>query len=119
MRARSGAARNQAKKKLFRAAKGYYGGRSRLYRTVKEIVRRGQVFATVHRKLRKRDMRKLWITRISAAVRTRGMSYSRFIEGLNKSGVALDRKVLAGLAIDDPVAFDQVVETAKAALASQ
>jgi large subunit ribosomal protein L20 len=119
MRARKGAARRKAKKKVFRAAKGYVGGRSKLWRTAKEAVQKGRIYATAHRKARKRDFRRLWITRINAAVRMRGMSYSRFMEGLRKSGVGLDRKVLAGLAVQDPAAFDEIVAAAKGALGAE
>ena len=116
MRVIKGAARRRAKKRLFRAARGYYGGRSRLYRTVKEAVVRAQVYSTAHRKQRQRNMRRLWIVRINAAARQRDMSYSRLIEGLQKAEIKLDRKVLAALAIEDPAAFDGVVDEAKQAL---
>lgn len=119
MRAKSGAARNQAKKKVFRAAKGFWGRRKNLWRTAAEAVTRAQIYATAHRKRRQRDFRKLWIMRINAACRARGLSYAHFISGLQKAGLELDRKVLAGLAVEDPVAFDRIVETVKAALAAQ
>jgi len=118
MRVTKGAARRRAKKRLFKAAKGYYGGRSRLYRTVKEVVRRGRVYATTHRKQRQRNFRRLWVMRINAAARERGLSYSRFMQGLNRAGVQVNRKMLSTLAIEDPSAFDSVFETAKQALAA-
>lgn len=118
MRTRKGAARTQAKKRLFKRAKGYVGGRRRLLRTVKETLLRAGVFAFRDRRRRKRDFRKLWIIRINAACRERGISYSRFINGLHKSGLQLDRKSLSEIAIADPAAFDAVVEKVKAALAA-
>ena len=116
MRTTKGSARNKAKKRLFKKAKGYVGGRGRLLRTVKETLIRAEAFAYRDRKVRKREFRKLWITRISAAVRQRGMRYSEFIAGLNKAGVELDRKQLSEMAIHDPAGFDAVVEQAKGAL---
>ena len=98
-------------------AKGFYGGRSKRFRTATEAVDHAKRYATVHRKLRKRDFRSLWIVRINAAVRALGFTYSRFVEGLHKAGVALDRKILADLAVNDPAAFADLVKTAKAALA--
>ncbi len=112
-RARSGAARHRKKKRLFRAAKGYRGGRSKLYRTAKEAVTRAGVAAYRDRRLRKRDFRALWITRLTAACRARGLAYSRFIFGLINAGVTLNRKMLSELAIADPAAFDAVMEIAK------
>lgn len=118
MRTTKGAARTKAKRRLFKRAKGYVGGRRRLLRTVKETLIRAGVFAFRDRRRRKRDFRKLWIIRISAAVRERGMNYSRFINGLHKSGLELDRKSLSEIAIADPAAFDLIVEKVKAALAA-
>ena len=115
MRTTKGAARNKAKKRLFKKAKGYRGGRGKLLRTVKETLVRSEAFAYRDRKVRKREFRKLWIIRINAAVRQRGMRYSEFIAGLKKAGIELDRKQLSELAISDPAAFDQIVETVKAA----
>ncbi|MCP4247151.1 MAG: 50S ribosomal protein L20 [bacterium] len=112
-RARAGAARHRRKKRLFRAARGYRGGRSKLYRTAKEAVTRAGVGAYRDRRLRKRDFRALWITRLTAACRARGLAYSRFIFGLTNAGVALNRKMLSELAIADPAAFDAVVDIAK------
>jgi large subunit ribosomal protein L20 len=113
-RARKGAARRQAKKKLFKAAKGYRGGRRRLYRTVKEAVTRAKVYAYRDRKRKKRDFRRLWITRINAACRARDISYSQFIHGLNQAQVSINRKMLAEMAISDEASFDKLVEMAKA-----
>ena len=98
-------------------AKGFYGGRSKRFRTATEAVDHAKRYATVHRKLRKRDYRSLWIVRINAAGRALDFTYSRFIEGLNKAGVALNRKILADLAVNDPAAFADLVKQAKAALA--
>jgi large subunit ribosomal protein L20 len=118
MRTRKGAARTKAKRRLFRKVKGYVGGRNHLLRTVKETLIRAGVFAFRDRRRRRRDFRRLWITRITAAVRARGMSYSSFIGGLKKANIALDRKMLSELAIHDPTGFDQVVEQARQALAA-
>jgi large subunit ribosomal protein L20 len=118
MRTTKGAARTQAKKRLFKRAKGYVGGRHRLLRTVKETLLRAGVYAFRDRRRRKRDFRKLWIIRINAAVRERGLSYSQFINGLTKTGMELDRKSLSEIAIADPPAFDAIVEKVKAALAA-
>ena len=117
MRVTIAPARRRSKNRLFKRAKGFRGGRSKLLRTVKETVLRADVFATRDRRARKRDFRRLWIIRINAAVRMRGMRYSEFISGLKKANVVLDRKMLADVAVADPVAFDKIVETAKAALA--
>ena len=116
MRVSKGAARRRATKRLFKRAKGFRGGRGKLLRTVKEPVLRADVFATRDRRVRKRDFRSLWIVRINAAVRMRGLRYSQFISGLKKANIVLDRKMLADMAVADPVAFDKVVELAKAAL---
>ncbi len=116
MRTSKGSARTRAKKRLFRRAKGYRGGRSKLLRTVKETLLRSGQFAYRDRRVRKRQFRKLWIVRINAAVRQRGMRYSEFICGLKNANVTLDRRMLAEMAVDDPEAFDQVVRTAKEAM---
>jgi large subunit ribosomal protein L20 len=118
MRTTKGAARNRAKKRLFRRAKGYRGGRSKLLRTVKETLLRSEAYAFRDRRNRRRQFRKLWIIRINAAVRQRGLRYSEFIHGLDKAGIELDRKALSELAIHDPAAFDQVVEKVKESLAA-
>ena len=117
MRTVKGAARNQAKKRLFHKVKGFVGGRRRLLRTAQETLIRAGVYAFRDRRNRKREFRKLWIIRINAAVRERGLSYSVFINGLAKAQIELDRKVLADLAVTDPTAFDQVVAAVKEALA--
>jgi large subunit ribosomal protein L20 len=118
MKTSKGAARGKAKKRLFKKVKGYVGGRGSLLRTAKETLIRAQVYAFRDRRVRKRDFRKLWIIRINAAVRERGLRYSVFINGLKKANIELDRKSLSELAIHDPGAFDQVVEQVKAALAA-
>ena len=117
MRTSKGAARTQAKKRLRKRAKGYVGGRKKLTRTVKETLIRAGVFAFRDRKNRKRLFRRLWIIRINAACRMRGISYSQFINGLKKANVELDRKSLAEIAVCDPAGFDAIVETAKSSLA--
>ena len=113
MRVRIGSARRKAKRRLFREARGNVMGRHKLYRTVRETIIRARVFAWVHRRLKKRDMRKLWIIRITAAVRARGISYSVFIHGLHQAGVELNRKMLSEIAIFEPQIFDELVEIAK------
>ena len=118
MRTMKGAARRQAKRRLFKKAKGYVGGRRRLLRTVKENLLRAGAFAFRDRRARKRDFRKLWIIRINAACRNRGLRYSEFIHGLNKAKIQLDRKSLAEMAVNDPAGFDVVVEQVKLALAA-
>ena len=118
MRVRKGAARTRAHKKVLKAARGYRGGRSKLYRTAKEAVTRGLTFAYRDRRQRKRLYRSLWITRIRAAVEERGMMYSRFINGLKKANIDMNRKVLSELAIHDSAAFDALCDQAKQALAA-
>ena len=110
-------ASRERRRKRLELAKGFYGGRSKRFRTATEAVDHARRYATVHRKLRKRDFRSLWIVRINAAVRPLGITYSRFIEGLNKAKVQLNRKILADLAVTVPAAFAELVKTAKAALA--
>ena len=116
MRTTKGAARNRAKNRLFKRAKGYVGGRGRLLRTVKETLVRSGAYAFRDRKTRKRNFRRLWITRINAACRMRGIRYSQLIHGLSKANVELNRKSLAEIAVCDPQGFDAIVETARAAL---
>jgi large subunit ribosomal protein L20 len=116
MRARKGAAAAQAKKRLFKRAKGYVGGRRKLLRTVKETLLRAGKFAYRDRRVRKRDFRRLWITRLSAACRERDIRYSQFIAGLEKAKIELDRKSLSEIAVLDPAAFDVVVTAVKKAL---
>ncbi len=98
--------------RVLKLAKGYRGGRHKLYRTATEAVDRALVYAYRDRRTKKRDFRRLWITRISAAAKMNGTSYSKLMGGLNKAGVELDRKVLANMAILDPGAFSEVVKTA-------
>jgi len=117
MRTTKGAARAKAKRKLFKRAKGYRGGRRNMLRTVKETLIRAGVFAFRDRRVKKRDFRRLWITRINAACRMRGISYSVFMNGLSKAGIELNRKSLSEIAICDPAGFDSIVESAKEALA--
>jgi len=117
-RVRKGAARHRAKKRILRAVKGHRGSAGRLYRLAKEAVVRANVNARIDRKRRKREFRGLWITRLSAACRQRGIKYSLFINGCKKANIALNRKMLSEIAISDPAAFDVVVETAKAAVES-
>ena len=109
--------RNARRKKILKAAKGYWGGRKNLYRTAKDAVEKGWEHAYVDRKKKKRNFRRLWIARINAASREHGMSYSRFINGLNKAGVELDRKALADLAVRSPEAFSAIADRAREALA--
>ena len=116
MRTTKGAARNRAKNRLFRKAKGYRGGRKNLLRTVKETLLRAEAFAYRDRRVRRREFRKLWIIRINAAVRRHGLRYSEFIHGLNLAKIQLDRKMLSEMAIHDPEAFDQIVGLVKDAL---
>ena len=118
MRTTKGAARNRAKKRLFRRAKGYRGGRGRLLRTVKETLLRAGVYAFRDRRTRKRNFRRLWIIRINAAVRQHGLRYSEFMAGVHRSGIELDRRSLSELAIRDPQAFEAVVAEVKATLAA-
>lgn len=112
-RAKSSVARHKRHKRVLKAAKGYVGGRSKLFRTAKETVMRAQRYAFRDRRARKRDFRALWITRLTAAVRAAGLSYSKFIAALKTAGVQLDRKMLAELAVNDPDTFQRIVELAK------
>ena len=118
MRTTKGAARRKAKRRLFNKAKGFRGGRSKLLRTVKETLIRAGVFAYRDRKVRKRDFRRLWITRLNAACREHGLRYSEFIFGLKKAGIELDRKVLSEMAIHEPTEFASVIEQVKSAIAA-
>ncbi|MHC4122224.1 MAG: 50S ribosomal protein L20 [Planctomycetota bacterium] len=115
-RVRKGAARHQAKKRILKAVKGYRGAVSRQYRLAKEAVVRAQVNARVGRKLRKRDFRGLWIIRINAACKQRGLRYSQFINGCKKANIQLNRKMLSEIAISDPEAFDVIIEKANSAV---
>jgi large subunit ribosomal protein L20 len=115
-RVRSNVARLKRKKKVMQAAKGARGARSKLYKSAKENVERGLRYAYRDRRNRKRDFRRLWIVRINAAARGHDLSYSRFMSGLKKAGVEINRKVLADLAVRDPVAFGELAEVAKKSL---
>jgi large subunit ribosomal protein L20 len=115
-RVRKGAARRQAKKRLFQSVKGYRSTRGHLYRHAMEASVRAAVDAGKGRKLRKRDFRGLWITRLSAACRQRGINYSQFINGCKKAKIGLNRKMLSEIAIADPQGFDTIVEAVKAAI---
>ncbi|MBS1257142.1 MAG: 50S ribosomal protein L20 [Candidatus Scalindua arabica] len=112
-RARKGSARKQGRKRLLNATKGYWGGRGNLFRKASETYVRALSFAYRDRKRKKRDFRKLWILRINAAAKMRGINYSRFINGLIKANVEVNRKILAETAVNDPVAFDELVELSK------
>jgi large subunit ribosomal protein L20 len=116
MRTTKGAARTQSKKRLFKKVKGYRGGRGKLLRTAKETLVRAGAYAFRDRRARKRDFRRLWIIRINAAVRERGLRYSEFIHGLEKAKITLDRKALSEMAIADAAGFDVVVAAVKEAL---
>ena len=115
-RVRCSPASRARRKKILKAAKGYVGGRSRTLKQAKETVERALVYAYRDRRTRKRDFRRLWITRINAGARLNGISYNRFIEGLKKAGIALDRKILSDLAISDAPGFSTICGQAKAAL---
>ncbi|MEK0430735.1 MAG: hypothetical protein RL139_539 [Gemmatimonadota bacterium] len=115
-RVKSNVVRLKRKKQIMKAAKGAFGGRSKLWKAAKETVERGWVYAYRDRKAKKRDFRKLWIVRINAAARLNGMSYSTFINGVQAAGIAVDRKILAELAVTDPAAFALIAEKAQAAL---
>ncbi len=115
MRATNAPASRARRRRRLELAKGFRGARSKLFRTATEAVDRAQRLATIHRKLKKRDFRQLWIARINAAVRPEGISYSAFIAGLIKAGVTLNRKMLSEIAIRDPEGFKQIVEIAKKA----
>lgn len=104
------------RKKTLKLAKGYWGGKSKLFKTAKQAVMKSGQYAYIGRKQKKRDFRRLWITRISAGCRMNGMNYSTFMNGLKKAEIGLNRKMLSELAINDPEGFASIVETAKAAL---
>lgn len=111
------AARRQKKKKVLKEAKGYFGGRKNLYRTAKDAVEKGWEHAYRDRRKKKRNFRRLWITRINAAARENELSYSRFMNGLKRAGIELDRKALADIAVRDPEAFTSLAERAREGLA--
>ena len=118
-RATNGPASRKRRKRVLLRAKGFRGFRSKLYRYAKDAVYKARQYEYRDRKKRKGQFRRLWIQRISAAVRDRGLSYSRFMEGLSAAGVEVDRKILADLAVNDSAAFDAIFETAKSALESK
>ena len=117
MRATNGSATRQRRNRVLKRAKGFRGANSRLFRTAKEKTMRADAFAYAGRRQRKRHFRSLWIARLSAAAQAHGMLYSRFIHGVQKAGITLNRKELSELAIHDPATFTKVVEQAKAAIA--
>lgn len=114
-RARNGVAKLRKKRRLRRRTKGFRGGRGNLLRVAKETVQRANAFATQHRRKKKGDWRSVWIIRINAACRSRGINYSAFINGLKKANIEMNRKVLADIALRNASAFDALVETAKRA----
>lgn len=116
-RVKRGVTAHRRHKKILKQAKGYYGARSRIYRVAKQAVIKAGQYAYRDRRVKKRTFRALWITRINAASRANGLNYSRLIAGLKKAEIALDRRILADLAVHDKEAFAAVVERAKAALA--
>ena len=118
-RVTSANARNKRKKKILKVAKGYFGGRKNLYKTAKDAVEKGWEHAYRDRKKKKRNFRRLWITRINAAVREHDLSYSRFMNGLKEAGVEMDRKALADLAVHNPDGFAALVDRAKEGLAAK
>ncbi|MFQ5684426.1 MAG: 50S ribosomal protein L20 [Candidatus Binatia bacterium] len=111
-RVKGGSKSRQRRKKILKLAKGYVGGRGRLYRTARETVERSLAFAYRDRRVKKRDFRGLWITRINAAAHLNGLSYRQFMNGLKQAGVELDRKILADLAVSDMPAFGQIAQLA-------
>ena|SRR5688572_20313011 len=115
-RVKSNVARLKRKKQIMKAAKGAFGGRSKLWKAAKETVERGWVYAYRDRKAKKRDFRRLWIVRINAAARLNGMSYSTFIQGVQAAGIEVDRKILADLAVKDAAAFTLIADKARGAL---
>ena len=110
MRVRGGHAPRKSKNRVFKEAKGFWGGRRKLWKTVMQVVRRSHQWAFRGRKMRKRDMRALWIVRLNGALRQRGMNYSQFMGKLAKANIQLDRKSLANIAYTDPAGFDKIVE---------
>ena len=117
-RVKSNVVRLKRKKQIMKAARGAFGARSKLWKAAKENVERGWAYAYRDRKNKKRDFRRLWITRINAAAHQNDMSYSVFMNGLRKAGIEIDRKVLADLAVHDSVAFAQLAEQARTALSA-
>lgn len=115
-RVKGALATRKRRKRVLKLAKGYRGAKSKQFRTAKQAVMKSLVYAYIGRKQRKRDFRRLWITRISAAAKMNGINYSQFMNGLKKAGINMNRKMLSEIAIADPVAFTALVEKAKAAL---
>ena len=115
-RAKGGPKTRQRRKKVMKAAKGYWGGRHRLFRTATEAVDKALGYAYRDRRQKKRSFRSLWIVRINAAIRVHGLSYSKFISGLKTAGINLDRKVLADIAVNDPAGFARIAQTVKEAI---
>ncbi|HKY33575.1 MAG TPA: 50S ribosomal protein L20 [Candidatus Polarisedimenticolia bacterium] len=115
-RVKRGTKRKDRRKKILGLASGFYGGKSRMHRIAKQAVEKSLGYAYRDRRARKRDFRKLWIVRINAAARLNGLSYSQLMDGLRKAGIALDRKVLADLAVTDPAGFTEVAVRARGAL---
>ena len=113
-RAKKGFKARRRRNRILKHASGYHSARSRLFAYAKEVVMKSWVYGYAHRRLRRRDFRRLWITRINAAARTSGTSYSRLMFGLKKANIGLDRKVLSDIAIHDPASFQKIVEAAKA-----
>ena len=116
-RIKGAVATRKRRKKTLKLAKGYFGAKSKLFKTAKEAVMKSGNYAYIGRRLKKRDFRRLWITRISAAAKMNGMNYSTFMNGLKKSGVNLNRKMLADMAVNDQKGFASLVKTAEKALA--
>jgi large subunit ribosomal protein L20 len=112
-RSTNNVASKQRRKKYLKAARGYFGARSKLYRTARQAVEKGWLYAYRDRKVKKREFRKLWIIRINAATRANGLKYSTFINGLHKANINVDRKVLAHLAFHDPAAFNKLCDIVK------
>ena len=115
-RVKGALATRKRRKKTLKLAKGYFGAKSKLFKTAKEAVMTSGHYAYIGRRLKKRDFRRLWITRISAAAKINGMNYSTFINGLNKAGVQINRKMLADIAVNDAAGFTKLADTAKKAL---
>ncbi|HCD09524.1 MAG TPA: 50S ribosomal protein L20 [Thermoanaerobacter sp.] len=112
-RVKFGKVTRRRRKKILKLAKGYWGAKSKLFRVANQAVMKSLMYAYIGRKLRKRDFRRLWITRINAAARAHGISYSRFINGLKKAGIEINRKMLSEMAINDEKAFEELVNIAK------
>ncbi|MBS7456653.1 50S ribosomal protein L20 [Coralloluteibacterium stylophorae] len=117
-RVKRGVTARRRHKKVIKSARGYYNARRKVFRVAKQAVTKALQYAYIGRKQKKRNFRSLWITRINAAARLHGLSYSRFMNGLSKAGIGLDRKVLADIAVHDAAGFGQLAEKAKSALAA-